>query len=137
VSPRFATWANDDLPKLESTWKIEQSPQEQLAEFLDEIYCPCEPLFIDWHVKPVSPLRHIEDGIWELKTADLRIFGWFFAKDCFIASAANLADTVKQLHLYNPYREEAVRFRDGLDLDNPKFVPGDNPHAVVSNLSYP
>lgn len=88
----------------------------------------------EWHFKP---LTHIEDGIWELKTADLRIFGWFFVRDCFIGSAANLTDTIKQLHLYRPYVQEAVRLRDALDLDIPKFIPGDDPHAVVSDFDYP
>ena len=47
------------------------------------------------------------------------------------------ADTVKRLHLYRPYAEEAVRFREQLDLNNPQFVPGDDPHAVVSDFSFP
>jgi len=134
ASPRLKTWIENDLPGLESTWNIELTPQEQLQAFVEEIFCPCEPLSYDWHFKP---LTHIQDGIWELKTADLRMFGWFFVKDCFIGSAANLKDTIKRLHLYRPYAEEAVQFRDRLDLDNPKFVPGDDPHAVVSDFSYP
>jgi len=134
ASPRLKTWIENDLPQLESTWNIELTPQEQLQAFIEEVFCPREPLTYDWHFKP---LTHIRDGIWELKTADLRMFGWFFVKDCFIGSAANLTDTVKQLHLYRPYAEEAVRFRDGLDLNHPKFVPGDDPHAVVSDFSFP
>jgi hypothetical protein len=134
ASQRMQKWVTEDLPKLESTWKIEQSPQEQLSELLDEIYCPEEPLTFG---RQFRPLRYIVDGIWELKTADLRVFGWFFAKNCFIASAANLTDLIKRLHLYLPYQEEAVRVRNQLDLDDPKFVPGDDPHAVVSNFTYP
>jgi hypothetical protein len=134
VSPRLKTWIENDLPTLESTWKIEVSPQEQLQAFLEEDFCPGEPLTYDWQFKP---LTHIEDGIWELKTADLRIFGWFSVQDCFIGSAANLKDLVKRHRLYYGYVKEAVQFRDQLDLDLPKFVPGDDPHAVISNFSYP
>ncbi len=134
VSPRLKRWIDNDLPTLESTWKIELSPQEQFQAFFEEVFCPGEPLTYDWHFKP---LTHVGDGIWELKTADLRIFGWFSAQDCFIGSAANLTDLVKRHRLYRGYAEEAVRFRDQLDLDPPKFIPGDNPHAVVSNFSYP
>jgi hypothetical protein len=134
ASKRMQQWVTNELPKLESTWKIEQSPQEQLSELLDDIYCPGEPLTFDRQFKP---LRYIEDGIWELKTADLRVFGWFFAKDCFVASAANQTNIIKQLHLYIPYGQEAIRLRNQLDLNSPKFVPGDDPNAVVSNFTYP
>jgi hypothetical protein len=134
VSPRLKTWIENDLLTLESTWKIELTPQEQLQAFVEEAFCPGAPLTYDWHFKP---LTHIRDGIWELKTADLRMFGWFYVKDCFIGSAANLTNTIKRLNLYKPYVEEAVRFRDALDLNNPKFVSGDNPHAVVSDFGYP
>jgi hypothetical protein len=51
--------------------------------------------------------------------------------------ASNLTDNVKRHRLYYGYANEAARFRDRLDLDAPKFVPGDDPHAVVSNFSYP
>jgi hypothetical protein len=134
ASPRLKTWIEDALPRLESTWHIELTPQEQLQAFVEEVFAPGEPLTYDWQFKP---LTHIEDGIWELKTADLRMFGWFYEKDCFIGSAANHTDVVKQLKLYRPYAKEAVRFRDQLDLNKPKFVPGDNPHDVVSDFSFP
>jgi hypothetical protein len=134
VAPRLKAWIENDLPMLESTWKIELSLQEQLQAFIEEVFCPGESLTYNWQFKP---LTHIHDGIWELKTADLRIFGWFFVRDCFIGSAANQTDTIKRLHLYRAYAEEAVRLRNSLDLDNPKFVPGDDPHGVVSNFSFP
>jgi hypothetical protein len=134
ASPRLKTWIENVLPTLESTWKIELTPQEQLQAFVEEVFCPGEPLTYEHQFKPIT---HIKDGIWELKTADLRMFGWFFIKDCFIGSAADLTDNVKRHHLYYGYAGEAARFRDGLDLDEPKFVPGDDPHAVVSNFGYP
>jgi len=134
AAPRLHLWIQNDLPKLESTWNVELTPQEQLVGFVEEEFCPGEPLTFDEQFKP---LRHVGDGIWELKTADLRMFGWFYEKDCFIGSAANLADLIKRLHLYIPYGEETARLRDALDLDVPKFVPGDDPHAVVSDFSFP
>jgi hypothetical protein len=134
ASPVLRTWIENDLPGLESTWNIELTPQEQLQAFVEEVFCPGEPLTYDWQFKP---LTHIQDGIWELKTADLRMFGWFYEKNCFIGSAANLTDTVKRLRLYRPYAEEAVRLRGNLDLNAPKFVPGDDPYAVVSDFSFP
>ena len=134
AGPKLVAWIQDDLPDLESTWKIEQSPAEQLDDLM-QVFCSGEPLTVGWQFKS---LVHLADGVWELKTADLRIFGWFHQKDCFIAVIADTADRTKQYKLYAPYaRVEVVGFRDALDLDPPKFVPGDNPHDVVSNYSYP
>jgi hypothetical protein len=134
VGPKLLAWINNDLPGLESTWKIEQSPIEQMDD-LTQVFCSGEPLTYDWQFKS---LTHVADGVWELKTADLRIFGWFHKKDWFIGVIADTADRIKKHRLYEAYsRVEVVRFRNTLDLDAPKFVPGDNPHDVVSNYAYP
>jgi hypothetical protein len=134
ASIRLAKWIKEELPKLESTWKVEVTPQEQLLTFLELEFCPGETLTYQWQFKP---LTHIRDGIWELKTPDLRIFGWFWRKDVFIGSAGDLKDRIKEHHLYRGYATEAAMFRNELGLDEPKFIPGDDPHAVVSNYGYP
>lgn len=131
--PKVGDWLNGELPALESTWNIETPPLEQVdALFAD--FCAGKPLCVGWNVKP---LVHLGDGIWELKTADVRIFGWFPQKDCFIATAGNLKRVIVELKMYRPYCEESVRFRDNLDLDDPKFIPGDDPNNVVSDCYYP
>ena len=131
--PHVIDWFSKTLPNLGSTWKLEVSPQEQVDALIG-IFCSDQILTYDWHFKPLS---HIQDGIWELKTPDVRIFGWFFAKDIFIGTDADAAERIKQLKMYRPYREQAVRFRDKLDLDEPKFVPGKDPQNVVSDFDYP
>ncbi len=83
------------------------------------------------------PIWHAGNGVWMLKTADLRVFGWFHARDCFVGHAANTAEQVKAHNLYHGYAGEVVHFRNQLDLDEPKFVAGEDPNAVVSNLSPP
>ncbi len=133
VLPRLRQWMEDTLPTLESTWKVEESPAEQL-DALVALFCSGETLAFGWQFKP---LVHIRQGIWELKTADLRLFGWFHQKDCFVGVDADTKDRIKRLRLYRPYCEQAVRFRDQLDLDAPKYVSGDDPHAVVSDLYFP
>ena len=134
VSPRLRKWIESDLPHFESTWNVELSPIEQLQAFVEEVFCPGATLTFGQQFKP---LTHIRDGIWELKTADLRVFGWFYKKDCFIGSAADMTDKIKRHRLYFGYVNEADRFRDGLNLNEPKFVPGEDPYAVVSDFSYP
>lgn len=132
VLPRLQNWFIRDLPNLGSTWNIEQSPAEQL-DALFATFCSGDVLTFNRHFKP---LNHLRNGIWELKTADLRVFGWFPMKDCFIGSAANLADQIKRSRMYRPYCDQAVRDRDSLDLNHPKFIAGDKPDGVVSAYSF-
>jgi len=133
ASLRFTKWARDELPALGSTWNIETSPVEQMDAFM-ETYASGETLSFR---RAFSPISHIRYGAWELKTADLRLFGWFAARDCFVAVMADTAERVKLHRLYHGYAGEVVRFRDAIDLDEPKYVAGDDPDAVVSNFCYP
>lgn len=133
ASPRLRSWIEGTLPGLGSTWKIEQSPVEQLDALL-QVYASGEPLVFGHSLKP---LTHLGDGVWELKTADIRIFGWFSARDWFIGDAADTAERIKHHKLYRGYANQVVRFRAGLDLCEPKFVAGDDPNDVVSNFAYP
>lgn len=132
ASPRVRQWIEQVLPTLESSWKVEETPIEQLAVLI-EIFCAGDTLSFGWQFNPLRPHKN---GVWELKTADLRLFGWFAAKDCFVVVAADMADRIKDHDLYAGYIGEVIRFRSSLDLDEPKFIPGDNPHAVVSDFSY-
>jgi hypothetical protein len=133
LSPTLKKWMADDLPALTSTWKVETNPIQQLDALVDE-FCSGATLC---YGPQFHPIEHVEDGIWQLKTADLRIFGWFHVKDCFVGWRTGLADFIKDHDLYHGFAGETARFRSQLDLDKPKFVPGVNPNDVVSNYSYP
>lgn len=128
VLPRLSK----ELPIWTSTWKIEQSPAQQL-DALWEVFCSGETITYGLSFKP---LNHLNDGIWELKTADLRLFGWFPIKDCFICGAVDLAFNVKSYNLYAGHSNVTSHLRKKLDLDEPKFIPGENPHDVVSNYNF-
>jgi hypothetical protein len=133
VRPRVETWMANVLPGLPSALGLEVSPIEQLDAFL-EIYCSGDSIMYERQFKP---LRHIDSGVWELKMPDLRMFGWFHVRDCFVCTDCDCATRVKSHQLYSGYRDQAVRFRDSLDLDDPKFIVGDDPNAVVSAFCYP
>lgn len=134
ASPQLHDWVNNVLPNLSSSWNIELSPLEQFVA-LTEIFCSGERLAYDRQFKP---LTHITDGIWELKTADIRIFGWFKRMDCFIGVVADDATKIKKHNLYYGYANITTKnFLQKLDLDEPKYIPGDDPHAVVSNFDFP
>jgi hypothetical protein len=52
-------------------------------------------------------------------------------------SRMGYATRIKKHDLYRGYANVTTRrFRDELDLDNPKYIPGDDPHAVVSNFDH-
>jgi hypothetical protein len=131
--PRAVTWMESVLPALPSLFGSEITPLEQLDDFLGA-YCGGEALMFR---RQFRPLVHIAAGIWELKTVDLRLFGWFHRRDCFVCSAIDDATRVKSVPLYSGYRDQAVHDRQTLHLDEPKYVPGDDPSAVISAFSCP
>lgn len=129
ASPQFVTWVQRDLPNLESSSiGCEITPIEQVDALFSR-FVSGETLHFD---RQFHCLRPSTAGIWELKTIDVRVFGWFYAVDLFIAFAGSHADIVKDRHLYPGYRDQAKRHRDLLDLDEPKYVPGDSAHDVIS-----
>ncbi len=132
ILPRLAP-SVADLPTWQSHWKVEQSPGQQMDSLL-EVFCSGETLAFGPQIKP---LVHLSDGVWELKTPDLRLFGWFPHKDCFICGALDTAFNVKSYNLYRGYAGEVARYRTQLDLNDPKFIPGDDPNDVVTNWNYP
>lgn len=132
--PRVAERLEKVLPSLESDFESEIRPQEQLDAFLAN-FCAGEALEFQrqFHV-----LRHVDQGIWELKTRDLRLVGWFYRQDCFVWTSFDLKGHLKTTRgLLEAYRDEAVRDREALPLNEPKFVSGDRPDDVVSNFRFP
>ena len=131
-SPKLRTWIEQELPALKFALGVELSPLEQFFA-LTQTFCSDEPLTYGDHLKPLYCRGR---GIWELRASDLRVFGWFPLKDHFVGVAANDATYVKKHNLYEGYIGEVVRFRDRLDLDHPKFIPGEQAKDVVSNYNF-
>lgn len=131
AAPRFENWVLQKLPNLASNWNLELTPAEQLDDYLSN-YALGRPLTFGRHF---NPIRHVQDGVWELKTADLRVFGWFYRIDQFIALVGDETWRVKEYNLYSGYAGEVAQFRESLDLDGPKFIPGKDPKNVISNFT--
>lgn len=132
--PRVKQKTEELLPGLESDFEHEISPEEQLYAFLAD-FCAGETLEFDrqFHV-----LHHHERGVWEMKTRDLRLFGWFYRQDCFVWTNLDLKRRLLAVRgLVSGYRDEAVRDRDALPLVGSKYVEGDRPNDVVSNFRFP
>lgn len=108
---------------------IEIAPEEQLDGLLAD-FCEGVELMADTQFKCLIPL---ENGVWELKTPDVRMFGWFHQKDCFIASAVDAKWRILALNMYAPYIAEAARLRSQILGDDIGYIKGTEPGDVISN----
>lgn len=133
VRTNVLDWINNALPSLQPVWKVEIQPIEQLYALFEDFLLG-RPIVIG---RQMHILHHHGAGIWELKTPDIRIFGWFPCKDCFVVTDIDCATRVKTHKLYAGYRDQGVHFRDHLALDEPKFIEGDDPYDVISNPRFP
>jgi len=129
----FVDFVRGDLQGLSSSWTVQETPAEQIAAFLAD-FCEGEVLEIRPHLKS---LMHLGSGIWELKTADVRVFGWFPLKDVFIADDGGHAGDIKVNKLYPTYCSNAVGRRSQGLLAGLPFITGSDPNNVVSNHSFP
>ena len=83
-------------------------------------------------IRGVKHWRELSRGVWYLKTYDLRLFGWFVEMDKFILAQAAIKTIIQNHNLYANVVNEVVRLREQLDLDDPKFVPGNREEHVIS-----
>jgi len=124
ATPDFQEWAGNVLPELETgIMQAEISPNEQVyalfADFIEGQHLEENRRF--------KPLRyHPELFVWELKTIDIRIFGWFAAMDMFICCFGELKDVLENpnetTRTYDRYIAKTNFARHTLSLDEPKFV---------------
>jgi hypothetical protein len=133
ASQKLVSWLQKELSDAVSQHNLDQTPSEQVDALL-ESYCSGKELIYEWTFRDIKP---IGSGVWELKTADVRIFGWFHQKDVFVGVAAGFAWWIKQQKNYGAYREEVLRFIEGLDLDEPKCLMGGVADGIISDIAYP
>jgi hypothetical protein len=102
------------------------SPLEQLDDILRKWITGGRLRYSRW-LNDLSPQA---SETWELKTADLRIFGWIYRPKVFIGAFIGYADHYKRhgnqpaVESYDAARDRVVDIRNRLDLDEPKFAAG-------------
>ena len=126
--PAFAEWLKQTLPGLEPLDETDALPAEQFRILLRD-YLIGRRLNVSVDYRRLQPG---EKDVFELKTADLRLFGWFYRRDIFIASFGDSVERVKTHALYNGYRDETVRLRAALPLDEPKWLKNAKEDDVIS-----
>lgn len=122
--PKFQDWLAFELPRLlPGRLQAADSPQEQVDDILYR--------WITWkdmrYGRQFQDLMPVDDEVWEMKTADIRIFGWMYRPRKFMAVFGDYADLYKgknHRRSYEDARRRVKRERDALDLDPPKFARG-------------
>jgi hypothetical protein len=128
-TPQFVGWLREVLDGAQPSRRLVQaSAAEQLDDLFHSFLRGDRLVF----TRQFRVIRAEENAVWELKTPDLRIFGWFMAKDCFVAVFGNWADTIKDHDLYRGYRIAIRRLRRELGIDASLCVRGNSPDDVVS-----
>jgi hypothetical protein len=102
------------------------TPLEQFEQIIYE-FVVGKPLAYSVDRRKLEPLAQ---NVWELKTADVRIFGWVPRKACFIVVDGEPKGKVSRFRFYAPYVQAVVAFRDQLDLDHPKAIGGMDYNAL-------
>jgi len=123
--PRCLEWMRVEVPKM-VTGREQSSftPLEQLMERLRQ-WMAGDPMKHGPWFHDMDPQS---DGVWELKTTDLRIFGWMYQPRAFIAVRGGYTDDYKEptkTKNYADERRKVVKARNALPLDGNKFAQGD------------
>jgi hypothetical protein len=127
----FILWLDQVLPNLcHNVLYSDLSPQEQLFAAFAE-YVSGEEFLVDRRFKKLSSTP--ERFVWEIKTEEIRIFGWAPHKDAFICCYGDSKDKIMVENSYGRYIAKTVYVREKMDLDRPKFVASGAISDVVSN----
>ena len=75
--------------------------------------------------------RLIGNGIWELKTRDTRILGFFHRRRVFVAVCGDMKRNLRRRTDYAPLVERVAITLGALDLDEPRTLPETEADAVL------
>ena len=128
-TPGFIRWLEERVNSDDkSPLLADSTPAEQLDN-LFYTFISGRPLIYSRQFRSV---RAEKNAVWELKTPDLRIFGWFMMRDCFVAAFGDWTNHVKDHDLYRGYRIEVRRLRRELQVEGTLCVEGGEPGDVLS-----
>lgn len=126
--PEMVQWVRSELPRIEALDVHDLSPRLQVF-MLFNAFVAGEPMRIG---RMFHAMRPVSKGVYELKTPDIRIFGWFYRRDVYIAAQGCPMVDVKTEGTYAAFRDRVVDRRSRLPLDEPKYLQGASEDDVVS-----
>lgn len=127
MAPEFVDWLDDVLWKEKKDRSRDLTPYEQVENMFTQFVS--NPGFTG--VGDFISIKPQAQGVYEMKTTDVRVFGWFYRPQQFIAVTGEMKKRLKgRRDLVAGYRKMVEGFRTKLDLDPPPFVRG-NCHELV------
>ncbi len=106
--PEFQTWLAVDLPNLEpGRLKAPDAPKEQMDNILYRWITGKDIRY----GRQFQDLMPMVDEVWEMKTPDLRIFGWIYQPRKFIAVFGDYADLYKGANKSRSYAAAVQRVK--------------------------
>jgi hypothetical protein len=122
--PSFVVWLSSILPTLErGRLRASETPQEQL-DYRFYQWISGGDIKYDRMFKDLMPTA---DEVWEMKTVDVRVFGWMYRPCVFIAALGDYADLFKGVSSRGSYANAIRKVKETrrlIDLDEPKFTGG-------------
>lgn len=118
LRPKAIEWSNSILPELKPFYEDSTDPIQQLdSAFRD--FCRGEVMWKRGdrsNMDLFRIMRPVAKHIYEIRTSDIRAFGWFISESLFICSSIDDATKVKQYDLYEGYVNQTAADRDKLQL---------------------
>jgi hypothetical protein len=123
--PACVEWMKNQVPRM-ATGRIKSplTPKEQLIERLRQ-WMSGDPMAYGRMFHDMTPRS---DEVWEIKTHDLRLFGWMYRPREFIAVCGGYADHYKEPTKIKNYADDrcaVVLARNTLPLDGQKYAEGE------------
>jgi hypothetical protein len=128
-TPEFVEWLGGLANGAEPERRLGEATAAEQVDDLINTFLSGRPLVF---MKQFRSIRAEKNAVWELKTPDVRIFGWFLKKDCFVAVFGNWTDVIKDHDLYRGYRISIRRMRREWGVDESLCVQGVMPGDVLS-----
>ena len=110
ASKDFQAWVSQVLPR-EAVTDSEADPASSQVEGLRFGFCYGSPRRRHADIRWLSPHA---DGVWELKTPDVRLFGWFPEKDYLVLHLGEMKSRLKAYDDYVPYIQGVINLRSSI-----------------------
>lgn len=117
-SPDLPYWIENHLDMQPKDRHKHLLPSEQVEEIFDQ--------FVRGHHMGRNDMKKLEpvgQHVWEFKTEDVRVFGYFYRKQIFIAVCGEMRKKLKPANQkYKHFINQVLKFRNSIDLDEPKYM---------------
>jgi hypothetical protein len=129
----YMAWRAEKLPRLRVSGHSCASAEEQLfvaeATFVSGQRIRHGDLFKD--------LYPHENGVWEIRTPDIRVFGWFIRRDVFIAVCGGDSTIIHRYKEHDRHRDFVLRVRRALMGPDEHYLTGSIDDVVTQDPSRP